>query len=84
MEDEGCTNLEDMSLRSNYNDWFPEPCTLDEGQQQKLFLSTASVLVKTMHHLNKNNLELLKCQTTFLLGCNSTESMKTFCFQCEP
>ena len=77
-EDEGCTNLGDMNLKSDYNDWLPEVCTLDDGQQQKLFLSTASILVKTMHHLNKKNLELLKSETTFLLGCNSTKLMETF------
>ena len=77
-EDEGCICLGDMNLKSEYNNWLPEPCSLDEGQQQKLSLSNASVMVKTTHHTNKNNLETLKSQTTFLLGCNSTELMKTF------
>ena len=77
-ENEGYTNLGDMNLHANYNDWLPVGCTLDDAQQQKLFLSTASVLVKTMHHLNKKNLEQLKSETTFLLGCNNTKLMKTF------
>ena len=77
-DDEGCTLLGDMNLHANYNEDVPEECTFDDAQQQKLFLSNASVLVKIMHHLNKDNLKRLKSETTFLLGCNNTEYMKTF------
>ena len=63
---------------SEFNNWLPETCAYTEAQQQKLFLSPSSVMVKTMYHLTKKNLELLKSETTFLLGCDHGEFMKTF------
>jgi hypothetical protein len=70
--------LGDFNLRPGYNNELVEPCSQSEAQQQKLFLSPASMLVKTIFHLNRINLELLKSQSTFLLGCDHAESMKTF------
>ena len=49
--------LGDFNLKPEWNTWLPDACSLTEAQQQKLFLSSASTMIKTMYHLNKNNLK---------------------------
>ena len=78
-EDTGILYLGDFNLQlSEFNNWLPKACAYTEAQQQKLFLGHSSRMVKTMYHLTKKNLELLKSETTFLLGCDHGDFMKTF------
>ena len=53
--------LGDFNLRWNeFNNFLPQACAYTGDQQQKLFLSAASLSVKTVTHLTKKNLEKLK------------------------
>ena len=71
--------LGDFNLRwTEFNNFLPLPGAISAEQQQKLFLSTASLAVDTVTHLTKKNLEEFKRGTVFLQGCDDPTLMKTF------
>ena len=76
---QGPLHLGDFNLRwTEFNNFLPSPGAISEEQQQKLFLSVASLAVDTVTCLTKKSLEEFKRATIFLQGCNEPVLMKTF------